>query len=85
MHSSYGPALTCLTELSDVGPGIVADTLEAAPQLLALGSVAAGRGDAGGLAVLDNLRQMHRHVAVDVQDLAIDHQATEAANKAGFN
>lgn len=77
-------ALTCLAELSDVSPGIVADALEAAPELLALGSVATGRWDAGGLAVLDNLRQMHRHVAVDVQNLAVDHQAPEAANEPGL-
>lgn len=66
-------------------PGIVADALKAAPELLALGAIATGRWDAGWLAVLDNLRQMHRHVAVDVENLAVDHQPTEAANKAGLN
>lgn len=66
-------------------PWIVADALERAPQLPTLSAILARRWHARRLAVLDDFRQMHRHVCVNVKDLAVHDQPTEATNQALFN
>jgi hypothetical protein len=76
---------TCLAKLAYVRPRIAAHTFEATPKLPTLGAIFAGRWHTRRLAVFDNLRQMDGHVAVDVENLAVDDKAAEAANQALFH
>lgn len=73
--------LTCLAELSYMRPGIIADTLETAPELFALCSIATRWGHTRWFAVFDNLREMHWHIAIYIQYFTIYHQTTETANQ----
>jgi hypothetical protein len=66
-------------------PGIAAHTLKRAPQLFALATILTRRWDARWLAVLDDLRQVHRHVAVDVKDFPVHDQTTEATDETLFD
>ena len=79
--STQYSVLTGLAELADEGPGVLADALEGGPELLALRAVVARVGVAARLAVLDDLAEVHAHVRVDVQHLAVHHQAPEAPDQ----
>lgn len=62
-------------------PRVLANALEVRPELLAVPAVLAGIWHAARLAVLDDLGQVHRHVAVDVEDLAVHDQPSEASDQ----
>lgn len=64
-----------------ISPRVGTDTLKSTPQLFALSSVFTRIWNARWFTVLYNFAQMHAHVAVDVQDFFVYHQATEAADE----
>lgn len=66
--------------IAQMRPRIFTNAFVTRPQFLTNGFILAGVGHTRGLAVLDDLGQVDRHVAVDVEDLPVYYEASEAAD-----
>lgn len=77
--------LTCLAQAADVGPWILAHTLEGAPQLTAIGAILARVRYTRRLTVLDDFRQMYGHVIVDIQNFAVNYETAKATDETLFH
>lgn len=79
-----GGVLTKLAVVTQVSPGVLTLTHIWTPTLLTQRTILTGIGVAAGFAVLGDGGQVDGDVSVDVQDLAVHHQAAEATDQAIF-
>lgn len=73
--------LTRFTKLADIRPSVFTNAFESAPKFFTAGAVFARIWIARGFAVLDDFQQMDGHVRINVQNLAVDDQTSEASNQ----
>jgi hypothetical protein len=77
--------LTKLAVVTQVSPGVLTLTHIRTPTLLTQRTILTGIGVAAGFAVLGDGGQVDGDVGVDVEDLAVHHQPSEATHQAVFH